>query len=299
MAFGKERFIEMAKWLGMSLRLNAPNLPSAILTDSSDPELAELYTHVIKHTPEMGDNMYPKFCLDQLSPFDETIYIDTDCLVLNNLDDLFKVFENQYFGVSSFGYLTSKHTATDVDVPFVLNRFHLERLPKFNGGLYYFRRGPEAAALFHTARTLLADAKNLRIGNYKGGGFSDEPLFALAIALHNIELVSAVPRGMFTPLYSRGPIVLDVFGGKCCFRKRGALVNPDVVHFSLGYRECFAYHREVWKLKAHFGKRVPSVRSRFRIWIQGLLWQIKRTLRNQMIDILRPEQEALLPGSKG
>jgi hypothetical protein len=68
MAFGKPQFIEMAKWFGMSMRLNAPDVPAAVLTDSTDPELASLFTHVVPHKPEMGNYMEPKFHLDRSVP---------------------------------------------------------------------------------------------------------------------------------------------------------------------------------------------------------------------------------------
>jgi hypothetical protein len=258
MAFGKPQFIEMAKWLGMSLRHNAPNLESAILTDSSDPELANLFTHVIPHRPEMGNNVEPKFHLDRFSPFEESFYIDTDCLVLNDLSAFFDMFKGEYFGIPGWRYLSREDRDGNVDVSFVLEHFGIEALPKFNGGCYYLRVCPETTAFFDTARKLLAEAESLRIGFYPGGGFADEPLFALALALHQSRLTPTGTQGAWTPLNSRGPIHLDVLAGKCHFWKEGVTVHPDIIHFPGGYRKCYAYSREVWRLKSHFGKAIPT-----------------------------------------
>jgi hypothetical protein len=292
-ALGKPRFIEMAKWLGMSLRLNAPDLPAAVLTDSSDPELSTLFTHVVPYRPEMGKYMEPKFHLDRFSPFDESFYTDSDCLVLNDLGAFFDVFKGHYFGIPGWRYLSRDDSDAAVDVPFVLDHFGIEALPKFNGGCYYFRRCAEATAFFDTARKLLADAETLRIGFYPGGGFSDEPLFALALALHGLRLTPTGTRGAWTPLNSRGPIHLDVLAGTCHFWKEGVVVHPDIVHFPAGYRECYAYPREVWKLKRQFGSTVPPFAERANTFVKSMAWRMMLEAKNQAKRVLRPSERRL------
>jgi hypothetical protein len=293
MAFGKQPYIEMAKWLAMSIKLNAPDLESAVLTDSTDPELAELYTHVIPHEPYMGSQMEPKFHLDRFTPFEESFYIDTDCLVLNNLDAMWAAFQGQYFGIPGWRYLTASDVDQAVDVPFVLDRYQLTSLPKFNGGCYYFRSGEETTRFFDTARDLFTRAAELRIGFFRDGGFSDEPLFALALALHGLKLTSLGVRGPWTPLQSRGAIHLDVFAQECSFLKEGITVYPDLVHFPGGYRECYAYHREVWKLQRHFGRPTPPLIARSSTQATGILWSARRGTRNYAKAILRPRERRM------
>ncbi len=290
LAFGAPTYIEMAKWLGMSIRLNAPGTPSAVLTDSSDPELFDLYTHVIPHRPELGNFMEPKFYLDRFSPFDESLYIDTDCLVVNDLSALWARFSGQYFAIPGWRYLLRGDRDLAVDVPFVLDHFGIDTLPKFNGGCYYLRRGSETTAFFDTARCLFANAKELRIGYFREGGFSDEPLFALALALHGLHLTSTGTFGPWTPLNSTGPIHLDVFKKQCSFRKEGVTVYPDIVHFPGDYRACYAYHREVWRLKRHFGYPTQPLRQRAKTFIKGASWDLTRRIRDKATSILRPAE---------
>lgn len=289
-AIGAPSFIEMAKWFAMSLRLNAPELPTAILTDSSDPELPELFTHVIPHTPEMGRKMEPKFHLDRLTPFDEALYVDADCLVLNDLTAFFEMFQGQYFAIPGWRYLSPQDSDGAVDVPFVLEHFGIDALAKFNGGCYYLRRGPQLTAFFDTARRLFANAESLRIGDYREGGFSDEPLFAIALALHGLRLTPTGTAGAWTPLDTRGRIELDVAAGRCSFCKQGTMVYPDIVHFPGGYRECYAYHREVWRLKKYFGYATPAFHERARTFIRAMAWAASRQLRDQVRYILRPQE---------
>lgn len=281
-AMGAQPYIEMAKSFGMSIRLNAPDTPSAVLTDSEDPELKEFYTHVIPHSPEMGTRMEPKFYLDRFSPFDENLYIDTDCLVVNDLARFWDYFAGQYFAIPGWRYLSKQDRDAAVDVGFVLDKFGLDRLAKFNGGCYYYRKSSETTAFFNTARQLLADAGSLKIGDYWGGGFSDEPLFSLALGIHGLEMTNTGTSGFWTPIGSRGPIRLDLFKQKCQFRKEGRMVYPDIVHFPAGYRESYVYHREVWRLKRHFGKSRPGVVRRTRTTVTGLAMMSYRDIRHEV-----------------
>lgn len=297
MAFGPERFIEMAKWFAMSLKVNAPQLPTAILTDSHDAELTQLYTYVIPYQPTMGNYMEPKFHLDRFAPFEESLYVDADCLAVTDLNKLFDLFRGQYFGIPGWRYLTRTDQDPNVDVAQVLDHFGLSSLAKFNGGCYFFRRSPETTAFFSTARDLFSKAKSLKIGSYSGGGFSDEPLFALALGIHGLSLTPTGTGGPWTPIDSRGRIHLDILEGRSHFCKEGLEVFPDIIHFPFGYRECWAYRREVWKLKKHFGKPLPPFHVRAKAFATALLWAVKMGLKNRVKDILRRNQVRMVPPS--
>src|ERR1700722_13670189 len=60
LAFGKPKFIEMAKALAWSLNLHAPAIPRAIVTDSNDAELAQLFSQRLSRGARLG------FFLDRL-----------------------------------------------------------------------------------------------------------------------------------------------------------------------------------------------------------------------------------------
>jgi hypothetical protein len=232
--------------------------------------------------------MEPKFHLDKFTPFEESFYVDSDCLAVTNLSAFFDLFHGQSFGIPGWRYLTREDRDAAVNLPLVLDHFGLKNLPKFNGGCYYLRRCEETTAFFKTARELLADAGKLKIGFYPGGGFSDEPLFALALALHGLKLTSTGIIGAWTPISSRGPVHLDILAGKCRFWKEGVILHPDIIHFPAGYRECYAYPREVWKLKQHFGKAIPPASHRAQTLATAIAWRAKRELRVIAKGILRP-----------
>lgn len=280
LAFGKQRYVDMGKSLGRSLMLNAPNLPRAVVTNSDDPELKELFTHVIPYQPDFGSNVRQKLHLDLYSPFEETLFIDSDCLVLNDLDSFWKAFSGQYFGVPGWRELRKGSTDPYLDVAFILDHFGIEALPKFNGGTYYFRHCKRATHFFDRARELLADSENLRFVQFRQDGPADEAILSVAMALEKLSATSMGTGGMWTPISSRGPLKLDVQHRFCSFEKEGQTVYPDIIHFAGEYASCFAYYRESIKLMRRFGSKLPSLVEMGKTYIKSAIWECSRSARN-------------------
>jgi hypothetical protein len=248
LAFGKTRFIDMAKALARSLVIHDPDLPRAVVTDSNDAELRALFTDCIPYKREYGSNLRQKMHLDLYSPYDETLFIDSDCLVVHKLDHFWTAFAGVPFGVPGFRIMRPGARDEYLDVDFLLQHFSLTGLPKFNGGTYYFKRSPEAAAFFQTARSLMANYKELRLKDFRGDGPNDESLYSAALAIHGLSATDMGEGGMWTPINSKGPITLDVLRGSCYFIKEGRPVKPDIIHFATVWAETYTYRRECIKL---------------------------------------------------
>jgi hypothetical protein len=238
----------MAKSLARSLILHAPALPRAVVTDSRDPGLDSLFTHRIEYRPEYGSNLRQKMYLDKYSPFEETLFLDSDCLAVRGMDALWNAFRSVPFGACGYHIIHAGEVNEFLDVDLMLKHFGLTGLPKFNGGTYYFNTSPEATALFTTARDLLSQATELRFTDFRGDGPNDEALYSVAMAIHNLTVINVENGGMWTPIDKTGPIEVDIPGGICTFVKRGRLVTPDVIHFAM-YTESFPYLRECLKLR--------------------------------------------------
>jgi hypothetical protein len=248
LAFGKPRYIEMAKALARSLILHDPTLPRAIVADSTDPELAALFTHRIPLRREYGANVRQKLFLDHYTPFDETLFIDSDSLAVRNLDAFWQAFAPVPFGVCGQRILHPGEPDEYLDVDFILDRFHLTGLPKFNGGIYYFKRSPEAIALFDTARDLMNHAAELHFSSFRGDGPADEALFSVAMAIHHLTVTDMGLGGMWTPIDATTPVTLDIPTGLCTFTKRGRALAPGILHVA-NFTESYFYLRECSKLQ--------------------------------------------------
>jgi hypothetical protein len=276
LAYGPERFVEQARSLAHSLQVHAPHLPRTLVTDSTDPEILNLFTEVVPYRPEYGSGVRQKLFIDLYSPYQETLFIDSDCLVLGNLDSFWTAFSGQIFGVPGFKYQEKGDLDPYLDVNHVLEALHVTRLPKFNGGTYYFVRSPQATEFFTTARNLLDNSSSLRMREFRRNGPADEAIYAAAMAVHQIPLTSMGPGGMWTPCGYKGPLHLDALRGTCSFEKEGMMLAPEVVHFPGEYVYSFAYARERAKLKAHVEGKKISASTLAGSFIKSVLWQCSR-----------------------
>jgi hypothetical protein len=249
LAFGGDRYIEMAKTLARSLQLHAPQIPVALVTDSLDPELKTLFSELVALEPGYGTNVRQKLHLDSYSPFNETLYIDSDCIVLGDLNSIWSAFHGQDFAVA--GHQTLKRGETDpfLDVSFILDAFRLNGLPKFNGGIYYFTKSSKALQVFSEGRRLLANSREFRFREFRQDGPNDEAIFSVAMAVNGLRPIPINKGGMWTPIGSKGRIHLNVLRGSCRFVKYGQLVQPEIVHFAGRWAFCFEYRKASEQLR--------------------------------------------------
>lgn len=78
-AYGSQRYIRMARALALSYRRWKPSLPFCVVTDEANAEeLSAYYDVVVTIDPSQG--VAQKLCVDRYSPFDETLFVDSDCV---------------------------------------------------------------------------------------------------------------------------------------------------------------------------------------------------------------------------
>lgn len=250
LAYGISKYIEMAKTLARSLRLHSPDIPRAIVTDTQDErELIELFDDIIPLRKEYGSNLRQKLYLDKYSPYKNTIYIDSDCIVVKDINCFFELLKDRSFSIPGENLLKPGQKDTFIDVDFVLTHFGLEALPKFNSGLIYFNKSETANLIFDAARNILNDWKKLGFSEWRSDGPNDERIFAIAMTLHKETMFQDKGQMMRTPIGLKGDFDVDVFTGKSTFQKYNKVVSPAVVHFACVWGEHPVYFREVSKLK--------------------------------------------------
>lgn len=276
LAYGPRRFVEQARSLAHSLIMHAPRLPRTLVTDSKDPKILKLFTEVVAYRPEFGSGVRQKLYLDLYSPYEETLFIDSDCLVLGNLESFWTAFAGQDFGVPGYRYQKKGDIDPYLDLDHVLDTLNVASLPKFNGGVYYFARTPQATNFFNTARNLLDNASSLRLYEFRKNGPADEAVYSAAMAVHQIPLTSMGTGGMWTPCGYKGSLHLDVAQGTCSFEKDGMMVTPEVIHFPGEYVYAFPYARERAKLKALIEGNTTSGFRYSASYVKSVLWQCSR-----------------------
>jgi hypothetical protein len=251
-AFGKQHYIDMAINLGRSLKLNAPNIECAIVTDSQSIELKKLYDIIIPLKPNFGKNVEQKLHIDKYTPFEETLFIDSDCLVFRNLEFAFDLFKGSKAIAIGTEFFFPNDTCAFANVKEVTQNLGIEKIPRFNGGVYYVSKSSIQQKILVKARSFISNYKTLGFYSFREQGPADELLIAAAIELLGHGNISDSGLLMRTPIGIIGNLGVDVFKGYSKFNKSGHNVEPAIVHFAGSFMNLPEYQREIRKLDIYF-----------------------------------------------
>lgn len=244
-AQGERQYIDLAKNLAISLSVHNPDLKKALVTDSEDPELKKLYDIVIPVDNSIGIGFLQKLYIRDYTPFDETLFIDVDCLVVRDINFLWEPFRK--CDVSVIGKKVFEGELFGFPLLDIQNRLDLKYVISFNGGVYYFKKNEKAKMIFDKSKDIVKNYDNYNIVKVRGE-IADEPLMSLAMGIYNQEPVDDHGKGMYTPVGQSGQFKMDVLKGYCKFIKSGIEVSPAIMHFGFGHTQAFHYRRERMKL---------------------------------------------------
>jgi hypothetical protein len=280
-ALGSDTYIRMAKDLALSARKHCPQTPRAVVTASNDPELARLFDVVVPVDSSLGDPLFQKLCLDKYTPFDRTLFIDCDSLIVGNLDFIWRACEGRT--AAFIGQRQNTGSWYDVDVETICRAFDVPWLGTLNSGLVYFESGAAASAIFASGREAMKFCKPLGFAPFRDT-YSDEIGFSIAFGQHRIDpLEDGEGRTMRTPIGIDGAMSIDVLSGYCRFRKRGEAVAPAVVHFAT-WQFHPVYYRERAKLRLYYMNAwiqpLARLGGQFIYWRERAL-ALKRRLKPQ------------------
>ncbi len=236
-ATGKDKYYTLALNLLLSYKANGKSdLPFAIICDKDCPIAREFDRMVLLSQPH--HSYMDKLYLHQFTPYDETIFIDADALILKDVNALWDDFSsmsdfscygsvldlesrNGWFYYKDMGELQSQLTYGI----------------SMHGGLYYLRKTALCETVFSKA---LDFAKHY--DRYVFHGFSkpaDEPVLALSMALCNCKPCPSRDQILFLP---RHETHLKInFAGELLFHKKscGSMIlhfgNSNVTRFLYQY----------------------------------------------------------------
>ncbi|OLP59014.1 hypothetical protein BJF93_03540 [Xaviernesmea oryzae] len=235
LAFGKARYIDQAVDLAISLKRHMPHYPVALVTDGTSLPPG-LFDHVVPIDRNKGGGFIQKVWLDAYSPFEKTMFIDSDCIVGRPFEDHLAALQAYSFTPVCERYLKAGDRDEDgwvKDIGLALAAVNGSLYPKFNGGIYYFDRSEKSQAVFEKARALLKDVGSLGLQNPSGGEVGDETLFALALsALGLTDLYDDKGTLMRTPIGINGPFEMSADFSNFRFKKYGQVVAPAICHFA-------------------------------------------------------------------
>ena len=232
--------------------------PLGVITDPDGADLLRQYFDDVIVIPDKNAGYINKLRIQSLSPYDETIFIDADTLIVRDISDWWDVFGTSGYDVAVWGWncdITSPRCGKLVSKK-AAEKYGITRYIGFNGGVYYFKKTPKAERIYARALELLdsyiEDEQHLFNGK-KG----DEPVMAIALLENGIYgIEDPEKKRMFCTPGMRN-LKIDVLANKCTFTKYDYQVQPAVMHWGTAETQKPVYCREVRILNLYL-KKVPK-----------------------------------------
>ena len=259
--------------LGRSLRLNSPSTRAVCIVDGelsprARARLLECYEQVYPLRPEhKGMGWQVKQTMVQYTPFDQSLFLDSDCLVLKDLTPVFEQADPQPICFATKVEPLQETGAAlyaGISLEYLLKRFQVDWWPQILGGGHFVFLKTEAAHQIFERALYWRDPELIREFGWTDSQRIAPDELTLQIALVEAGLnrkcsMPGYPLIYWTPWQSGWP---DVFG------QRTSHIDPAtgrrqwddshyVAHFG-GVGEHFAFLREQWRLQwfggAHAGR---------------------------------------------
>ena len=230
-----------------SLKRVMPDLPVTVFSEFP----ADGPFNVARIPPAPGsDGFFDKARLIAESPYERTIFLDTDIYVAQPFDELFTLLDRFDCAATHEEYVNSdwNNYYPRPDIP--------SSYPEFNTGLMVFRRSPEIISVFERWRDLYRDFLSER----PGLPTNDQPFFRAAAYFGNAKIATLGRE------YN------------CKFRGQGYLNGPvKLLHGHVKFQMKRDYMDRVAGLMNRSLKpRVYVGRSVYEQYITGHLWSLRK-----------------------
>lgn len=269
LAFGGVEYAQLAVTMARAIRLCDAETPLAVVTDLHARHFEGWFQHIVPWQYAYPSFYECKFDLYLMSPFDATLFMDSDCLALQPIRRVLDLFEGQEVSVAGHNVPMPWWFRDPERIRAWLPR---ETYPGFNGGMLYFRKSAAAERVFARAREWVAEYDALGVPRLDSGAINDEPMFSLAMAEQGCRaLENTAHRIMYGP--RRGRVEIDVLGGSCELEVRGDRVRPMVCHFEGADKDRYEYAREAQRLRvAGRAGRISPVAAALSDGAARLIW---------------------------
>jgi hypothetical protein len=260
-----EKYARQAKYLALSCILNIPHIIRSVITDY--PELLRKYYDIlIPYRDIDGDPFSVKTRLFAYTPFEKTMFVDADSLVISSIDACWDALEQRSFAYA--GDLLSEGIWY-FDLREIREKINTPWMPQLNSGMFIFDNSEEAKRIFDTAYYYFINhqKENIVVPFFRENSYPDEPFFSIALSKHGVKPFE--DRGRFSrTLINAKNIHVDVIKGIAFYNKDGYVVFPHIVHFCGKFGNIF-YRCQKIKLNLYFN-------SPFQILFNFLLSHIMR-----------------------
>lgn len=263
-ATGSEHYYQLAANLLRSYRRNGGGAwPFAIIAEEEN-EYTKAFDQLIL-MPNPTHSYMDKLRLFECLPYDETIFIDADCLVYGCIDDWWSRFENgpdfSCFGCAIEDLKTDRGWFRwDGMGEF---KEQIRFVPSFSGGIYYVRKKPTAQRVFELAKYAAAHYRDFPFAIFNKP--ADEPVLAFGMAICDCRPVDVSEVGIYV---KRRDLPMDILKPTASWTYGGRTFPVKLVHWGNFGTMKAQYHLEVERLDRDLeGKTMSPFRAKIRYCI--------------------------------
>jgi len=184
-AEGKE-YVKQAYLCAMSIKASGNKYPVSIVTNDKILKKYETVFDKVIEVPwyAASDSRFKsehRWKLYHATPYDQTIVLDSDVLVLDDQDSFWKFLDNYdlYFPCRVFNY---RNTRVDEATDPYRKAFRDNNLPNFYNAVHYFRKS-ELAQEFYKWAELVTNNWQLFYGNFCKEHYPKEPSMDITTAI--------------------------------------------------------------------------------------------------------------------
>jgi len=262
--------------LALSLKISNPGVHLAVAcTPSVKSELTPFFDYVVDQRTDM-QGFRQKVCLDYYSPFDKTLYLDSDILVFKPVSNFIQEWGDAPYTACG-KYVTDGYSAFKLDRAAQLKRIGKPKFVTVDGSGHGYFNKPACNPFFDRAREITDHHKEIA-GNID---FADEDVIAIAMTEFDYAPVNHIP--FFSRYLSavKGTVNMNVSLGKCSFISVDTQLpyEPCMMHFAANEAP-FHYTIQMIGLFSKFGlPTMPLIKLGIKMFYK---WHFKSPLHRRL-----------------
>lgn len=271
--------------------------PFYVITDDEGKDrLSKTFDGVIVHN-DFTRTSVDKVCVFTETPFDETIFIDADCSVVNDLNYLFDKFEengSDVSGIAGYVELPEGKNGVQFSTNTAKRLGFCHDYPNFNGGVYYYKKSEKGkACIGFMMNELLPNYHDYELmGRSNKTNMGDEPLVIVSMLKFGFKPVP-VESNIMMIVQNIKTVKWDMKKRSCSFRWYEYIVSPTIIHWTVGRTQTmkFEQYDAVVRGKYH-NKGLYSIgKAKMRSFVKYMIYPRLQNVFPQIRSIVKKQDD--------
>lgn len=233
-AYGHPVYLDQAVSLRLSFLESGCPLPFSLvcgneLKNGLTPEILALFDQCIVVEDSRLSQFQGKLISALKSPYQETIYFDSDCWMSGAWEPWISFWFEQSFTVA--GHLQTEGDFAGIQVSDWLKIHHITAMPLFNAGIFAFNE--DGRQILIDALHFMEEPEKNKIPK-NDGGYNEQVALGIAMAKSGILPLQSEKDIHFS--FHGAGVPLRIFDGQIRFEKNGIWRSPPLFHYTPLFR---------------------------------------------------------------